>query len=657
MTRTWLCLSLCLTAAACERQLSIAPSQQCRPADCSALGRQCGEADDGCGGTVSCGGCAAPLSCGESGRCSCQPTTCAAKGATCGELPDGCGGVLECGGCSQGEVCGGTTPNQCGRYCNDGICFEPGFPRAYLYGVRAFSSSDVWVVGEKGLILRWNGRGWQRLHAGRAHLSCIWGASSSDVWIGGKGRLQHWDGQGFTAFPLERVTSIAGIDARDVWFASASTPVHRWDGIALRAAPGAGIVYRLHASAGSGVWGAGASALTHWDGQRWTNVPYPSETFFAGPLWGRSATDVRMLEGDALWSWDGIRWVSVEVPALVPRALWGEGQSLWMGGMGLSGFPLWRWDGVTVSRGVADAAPDVNAIDGAPDGSLWAVGNGGNVLRFDGQLWRTQPHAAQSNFFGFTALWGTGDEFFGLERAGSSGASRLVHWRGGVREDGPAAFVDVLSGASATNVWAVGTQVRRWDGVAWREVSPPSGVGRLTAVHAVSPARAWVGDQDGRVFSFDNGRWRALPQVGPPAWLSSIWGTSADDVWVATFEPSARILKWEGGRWVEQWRAAPDHRPHLRFAGGSPTDLWTTDSVQLQYDGATWRENPQLNGTLHVADDGEWWGVVDSRSILRRTSEGWRRVGDAPSEVWRLATNAREVMAVGSGGAVMRFPR
>jgi len=37
----------------------------------------------------------------------CTPTTCSAQGATCGGIPDGCGGTLDCGTCTAPNTCGG----------------------------------------------------------------------------------------------------------------------------------------------------------------------------------------------------------------------------------------------------------------------------------------------------------------------------------------------------------------------------------------------------------------------------------------------------------------------------------------------------------------------------------------------------------------------
>ena len=68
----------------------------CVPSTCGDLGAHCGAPDDGCGGTLSCGDCQAPLACGVDFRCECNPLC---VGEVCGEK-DGCGGTCELGsGC------------------------------------------------------------------------------------------------------------------------------------------------------------------------------------------------------------------------------------------------------------------------------------------------------------------------------------------------------------------------------------------------------------------------------------------------------------------------------------------------------------------------------------------------------------------------------
>jgi hypothetical protein len=66
----------------------------CTPTSCAAQGKNCGSIPNGCGGTLSCGACVAPNSCGGGGApnvCGCTPTSCAAQGLKCGSIDKGCG--------------------------------------------------------------------------------------------------------------------------------------------------------------------------------------------------------------------------------------------------------------------------------------------------------------------------------------------------------------------------------------------------------------------------------------------------------------------------------------------------------------------------------------------------------------------------------------
>jgi hypothetical protein len=95
----------------------------CVKKTCSDLGANCGPQGDGCGGTIQCGDCKAPETCGGGGTPSqcggnsgCVPKTCAQLGANCGAQGDGCGGLIpSCGTCTAPEICGGSgKPSVCG---------------------------------------------------------------------------------------------------------------------------------------------------------------------------------------------------------------------------------------------------------------------------------------------------------------------------------------------------------------------------------------------------------------------------------------------------------------------------------------------------------------------------------------------------------------
>jgi hypothetical protein len=103
----------------------------CAPTTCAAAGKNCGSLSDGCGGTLDCGACTAPQTCGGGGTanvCGCTPTTCAAAGANCGSISNGCGGTIDCGSCTAPQTCGGGgTANVCGgATCTPTTCAAAG---------------------------------------------------------------------------------------------------------------------------------------------------------------------------------------------------------------------------------------------------------------------------------------------------------------------------------------------------------------------------------------------------------------------------------------------------------------------------------------------------------------------------------------------------
>jgi hypothetical protein len=110
----------------------------CVPKTCAQLGYDCGQAGDGCGGSINCNTtpCPSPQFCGGGGfnKCGgnaglqpdgamiCTPQTCATLGYDCGYASDGCGNQLNCNagaGCTAPQYCGGGGFDKCGG--NNGL--------------------------------------------------------------------------------------------------------------------------------------------------------------------------------------------------------------------------------------------------------------------------------------------------------------------------------------------------------------------------------------------------------------------------------------------------------------------------------------------------------------------------------------------------------
>lgn len=87
----------------------------CQPASCQSLGARCGEAEDGCGGSLDCGACGDGELCDAHKCLSCTAMSCEELGWQCGSGSDGCSGTLDCGTCPGAAADGG-------ERCHEHIC-------------------------------------------------------------------------------------------------------------------------------------------------------------------------------------------------------------------------------------------------------------------------------------------------------------------------------------------------------------------------------------------------------------------------------------------------------------------------------------------------------------------------------------------------------
>jgi hypothetical protein len=248
-------------------------------------------------------------------------------------------------------------------------------------------------------------------------------------------------------------------------------------------------------AAGNDVWAVGDQAqgssfntlIEHWDGTRWAVIPSPKLPQ------GSELTGVTAPAPDNAWAvgfaggsadalvehWDGSAWSVVASPAFA---------------------------GVTISNGAisADSATDV-----------WAMGflatsptSDENVsLHWDGSGWTVNP-AAHLRFGGVgpaaalspSDVWavGTGP---GVPTGGFSAHPTAVieHWDGTRWTVAPSPnpnpqgnnSLGAVAAASATDVWAVGEQLKgpfteHWDGSKWTILATPAGVRFFAAMAASS---------------------------------------------------------------------------------------------------------------------------------------------------------------------------
>lgn len=268
-------------------------------------------------------------------------------------------------------------------------------------------------------------------------------------------------------------------------------------------------LYGVRGDSADRVWAVGHGVVLAWDGTRWTILASSSDPYYA--IWGLPQSD--------FWIFSARRqaWRCDLATGACSAASFPGHYSIWygydvMGAWGSAPDDVWavdaygfalHWDGTTwVEVGgelndrwwqnsygtwFHDRWP-LHGIWGSSASSVWAVGDNGAIVHWDGLAWSEPSRPTSSHLHG---VWGS----------------------------------------SANDVWAVGTAgtILHWDGGAWSSV--PSGTtSDLTAVWGSSAVDVWAVGSGGTIVHWNGARW-TTDFAGPAVTLRAVWGSSAGDVW------------------------------------------------------------------------------------------------------------------------------
>jgi hypothetical protein len=104
----------------------------------------------------------------------------------------------------------------------------------FLYDVWGSSEAkDIFVVGEKGAILYYNGTTWSPMESGTsAPLTSVWGSSATDVFAAGTGGMLHYDGSTWSRMDSAMIVQdIWGTSATNVFAVGYEGTIYHYDGV------------------------------------------------------------------------------------------------------------------------------------------------------------------------------------------------------------------------------------------------------------------------------------------------------------------------------------------------------------------------------------------------------------------------------------------
>lgn len=304
------------------------------------------------------------------------------------------------------------------------------------------SASDLWGLGARGLAThRGDSAAWTAHLPGWAlsgdDAARITGSGPSDLWAVVGNTLLRGDGSTWsTALTPQqvggRIYDLWARAANDVWVLGGDALIHRWNGAAWKTedpTPRGSTTPEMRAISGTGpddVWILrGRNSVLHWDGATWISRQPMVDNLV--DLWAPGPNEVWVV-GDSVSHWRGTGWSPPRIPFAIGNApftaVGGSGPAdVWIlaGGYALQvsddyvdlnvalssswraaalapagGGGVWVLfqEGTTASRlfhltgpapggsGTTLLAPaGFNDLWAAPDGTLWAAGAGGALMR------------------------------------------------------------------------------------------------------------------------------------------------------------------------------------------------------------------------------------------------------------------------------------
>ncbi|HET9930877.1 MAG TPA: hypothetical protein VFQ35_09330 [Polyangiaceae bacterium] len=246
--------------------------------------------------------------------------------------------------------------------------------------------------------------------------SAVWGASANDIWIAGEsGTLLHWDGSTWTEVPSgtqSALRALSGTSAKDVWAAGLDGVLLHFDGSSWSSTQKSGApwspatgpnerpIYTVFA-APNALW-AGGSGIRSFDGAKWSE-PHHGSHLPTMSVWGSDAKNLWAvgLQG-TVYRWEGHHWARAGND-MGPNffAIWGSAPNdIWIVG---SAGAIVHWGGETHATVASGTTNDLHAVLGFSSNDVWAAGDQGAILHWQGSAWAS---SASPSKLGLLGIWG-----------------------------------------------------------------------------------------------------------------------------------------------------------------------------------------------------------------------------------------------------------
>lgn len=340
--------------------------------------------------------------------------------------------------------------------------------------------------------------------------------------------------------------------------------------------------------------------------------PAPKATYCGDNAWCDGASKV-CPQGSGQWKvfpnerW---YWTNPLPQGYALHGVWGSGpDDVWAVG---DGGTLMHWDGAAWGRVDLGTTASLVGIWGFAKDDVWIGGYEGTLLHWDGGAWTPVSSGTSDPI---VDLWGSApDDLWAVTSRPYQQNGKVLHWNGTGWSAGPDTDATAIWGTGKNDVWA-GAGLH-WDGRSWAAISPAPP--KASGFWGTSATDLWASG-DGFLQHWDGAMWTDTGVVGDALSLGGIWGASASDVWVVAYErttndllPGSIVFHWDGAAWT---RVDLGTEPSLTEVwGSSASDIWAVGygGGLLHWDGKRWASasyGTSENVTQVWGTGGSYWAA------------------------------------------------
>lgn len=261
----------------------------------------------------------------------------------------------------------------------------------------------------------------------------------------------------------------------------------------------------------------------------------------------------------------------------------------------------------------------LRSIWGSSGNNVFAVGDSGKIIRYDGSTWTEMPNPASDILRGVYVHSETC-----VFVVGSGG--KIFRYDGTKWETMNSNVTDNLRdvwGSSETNLFAVGDwgTIVRYDGTAWTMTNPSEAY--FWGVWGSSGDNVFAVGNAGVIFRYNGTGWSEIAgSVSKP--LKAVWGSSNTDIFAVG--DGGTLVHNDGSKWTPM-NGLADFGNLSGISGTSENDVCAVSSSGkiIHYNGTSWTEtvNPVAKGLWGIwgSPDGDMFAVGDGGTVLFRKGE------------------------------------